>query len=432
MKKLFLISCLLLVVTMSSHAQGIFNDIQNNKIKAKQSLLALMNVTVINPVEPFVQKHQTVLIREGEISAIGNTQDFVLPENACRIDLTDKYVIPGLIDGHVHLKTFPDIQLENALRWGITSIRSMGDNAGYIKLLKDDIEHGSMKGPDIYYSAIGMGDEFFEKNRMRVLQMNSLEYKIGEAPWLRIFNKTTNYDSVVSGARNIGATGIKLYSHITHEQLSCIVRKAHLHGLKVWSHPHLVYTDLKGIAEAGVDLITHASALLFPVEWNLEKDGYVFKTDYLESGRIDSILAMMKKNGILLEPTFAVGLQELSKQNVDSSTIEANIEVLRRALNLGITLVAGTDLPLPQRMSDKPILFQEIEYFIDLLGMKPSAALATATINNAQAIGMQNSLGSITPGKIADLVVLHKNPLENIKNLAHICFVIKKGEIIIH
>jgi len=67
-----------------------------------------------------------------------------------------------------------------------------------------------------------------------------------------------------------------------------------------------------------------------------------------------------------------------------------------------------------------------------LLGMKPSAALATATINNAQAIGMQNRLGSIAPGKIADLVVLHKDPLENIENLAHIYFVIKKGEIIIH
>ena len=318
------------------------------------------------------------------------------------------------------------------MRWGITSIRSMGDNAGYIKLLKDDIEHGSMKGPDIYFSAVVMGNEFFKKNRMRLLQMNSLDYKIGDAPWLRIIDDSTNYDSVISGAKDGGATGIKLLSHITPEQLSCIVRKAHLHGLKVWSHPHLVYTDTKGIAEAGVDLITHASALLFPVEWELEKDGYVFNTSYLESGRTDSILAVVKENGILLEPTFTVGLQELSKQNVDSSTIVANIEVLRRALNLGINLVAGTDLPLPQRMNDKPILFEEIKYFIDLLGMKPSVALATATINNAKAIGMQDKLGSIAPGKIADLVVLQKNPLENIENLAHIHFVIKKGEIIIH
>lgn len=398
--------------------------------------LALVDVTILQGVEPIRQDHMTVLIEGGRIQKVGKTSEMSIPVQSRQMHLSGKYLIPGLIDGHVHIRSFPDVQFEYALKWGITSIRCMGDNAAYIKLLQKDWKSHRTITPDLYFSAMVIGNSYYENNRSRVMQMYSNEYELGESPWLRILKDTIAYEDTASweawieSAKQFGATGIKTYSHITSEQLNSLVQTAHRAGLKVWSHPHLVYTDTKRIAQAGVDLITHALTFLLPVDWDLKENGYTFRLEYLHSGRIDSILTLVKSKGILLEPTLVIGLQEFSRRNVDSSIVQASLEVLKRALGLGIPFVAGTDLPLPQRLGDKPILFNELQSFVTLLGITTAEALASATIYNARSIGMEMELGSIEQGKIADMIVLKKNPLDSIEYLSEIDLVIKRGSIV--
>ena len=99
-------------------------------------------------------------------------------------------------------------------------------------------------------------------------------------------------------------------------------------------------------------------------------------------------------------------------------------------LRMGVPLVAGTDLFLPGRREDKPTLFGELRYFVEVVGMTPAEALAAATINNASVIGIEENRGSIHEGKVADLAVLRRSPLENIDNLSEVLHVIQKGRII--
>jgi len=117
----------------------------------------------------------------------------VVNADARVINLSGKYIIPGLIDGHVHVRLFPDIQFENALRWGITSVRSMGDNAGYIKLINDDNRNGLVNYPDIYFCSMVFGRQYYESNRVRVMQAHAEGCKIGEEPWMCITDSATDF-----------------------------------------------------------------------------------------------------------------------------------------------------------------------------------------------------------------------------------------------
>lgn len=395
-------------------------------------LLVLKNVTLINGEPPSRQEGVNVHIQGTYVVEIVADKPSHVPEGAEVLDLTGRYVIPGLIEGHVHLRGLPDRQLEYALHWGITSIRSMGDDGSYLRDIKTAIEKGELLGPCIYYSAVFAGPRFFEEDRRARLATPD-RYKLGEAPWMRRVDEQTDVAAVVRDAKECGATGIKLYNFLTPELVRTIALEAHRQHLKVWSHPHLTYADGQQIAAAGVDLITHSMALLLPASWDLERNGSLaFQLEDLESGRLDAILAVVKQNGVFLEPTWTVFAKQLGPGAGDSEVAKkraAALEVLKRARAAGITLIAGTDVDLPQRPDEKPRLFDELACFVELVGMTPTEALATATCHSAAVLG-DEALGSIRKGKLADLIVLKKDPTRDIRNLAEIELVIKNGQIV--
>jgi imidazolonepropionase-like amidohydrolase len=394
--------------------------------------LVLRNVTVVNGEPPQRQEHCTILIRDDRIADVVAGEAPSIPEGAKVLDLTGRYVIPGLIEGHVHLRGLPDRQLEYALRWGITSIRSMGDDAAYVREVKAAIEDGELLGPRIFYSAAFAGPRFFEEDR-RARLVTPDEYKLGDAPWMRRVDEQTDVRAIVREAKECGATGIKLYNFLAPELVRTIVLEAHRQHLKVWSHPHLTYADGQQLAAAKVDLITHCMGLLLPVDWDQKRDGgLALQLNDLASGRLNAALAVAAQNHVVLEPTWVVFTKMLGPHAGDPETAQkqaAALEVLKRARARGITLVAGTDLDLPQRREEKPRLFDELACFVELVGMTPTEALATATHHSAAVLG-RDELGSITKGKLADLVVLEKDPTQDIRNVAEVELVIKNGQLV--
>ncbi len=395
-------------------------------------LWVLKNVTVINGEPPLRQERVDVYVQGNYVVDVAPVSQSHIPDGAEVLDLTGRYVIPGLIEGHVHLRGLPDRQLEYALRWGITSIRSMGDDASYLREVKTAIEKGELLGPRIFYSAAFAGPRFFEEDRRAQLATPD-NYNLGEAPWMRRVDDQTEVPAAVREAKQCGATGIKLYNFLAPKLVRTIALEAHRQHLKVWSHPHLTYADGQRIAAAGVDLITHAMGLLLAANWDLERDGSLaLQLDDLQSGRLDAILVAVKQNGAFLEPTWTVFVKMLGPGAGDSGVARkraAALEVLKRARAAGITLIAGTDVDLPQRPDEKPRLFDELACFVELVGMTPTEALATATLHSAAVLG-DEALGSIRKGKLADLIVLKKDPTRDIRNLAEIELVIKNGQIV--
>ena len=156
----------------------------------------------------------------------------------------------------------------------------------------------------------------------------------------------------------------------------------------------------------------------------------------IASGRLDSILNIVKNKDIMLEPTFVMffsGVRNsIQEDSLRLSIEKAAIQVIKKAFKRGISIVAGTDESLPQEAESYPALLDEMRYFVDLLGMTPSEAIISATYLGAKAIGIEKTHGSIEVNKIANLVILNDNPVEDINNLKSVDFVIKHGKIINH
>jgi imidazolonepropionase-like amidohydrolase len=399
----------------------------------KDNCLVLTNVTVIDGIHPYKQEGMSIIIQGNTIVEIDKSSSISIPETASVINLKGKFVIPGLIEGHVHIRNLPDTQFAYTLRCGITTIRCMGDDVSYLKLIIDAINNGEISGPDIYYSAVFAGERFI-KGDIRAKMATPGNYTLGEAPWIRMIDENSDILSVVMDAKKCGATGIKLINYLPPDQVKYITNEAHRQQMKVWFHPHLTYSDSKVIAEAGVDLITHAPLILLPSKWDLKTDGSLtVELDSLNSMRADSIFNIIKENNIFLEPTFSVYFDMLNKISDDSSKNQLKkryVGIVKKANKLGITIIAGTDVDLPQSPDEKPALFDEIKYLVKLVGMTPYEALSSATLFGAKAIGIEKTHGSIETNKIADIVVLEKDPIDNIENLKTTSIVIKNGKII--
>jgi imidazolonepropionase-like amidohydrolase len=400
---------------------------------AASNSIILDNVKIVNSVEPYCQDQMDIVIRDGVIAEIRKAGEFDSSSGLRRLDLAGKFVIPGLIEGHVHLRILPDRQLSCALRWGITSIRSMADDASYLLLLKKAIAEGRLEGPDIYYAAAFGGRKLFEED-LRASLYASDDYEIGQAPWMQMVTEASDIPKMVQRAKDCGATGIKLLNYLTPGQVEALVKSARAFGLKVWSHPHLSYTDGKKIARSKVDLITHTPMLLALEDWNLRRDGGLSMTpEHFANGRLDEILTAMKENNIFFEPTFSVFFEQLNMREPDAAgkaKSEMAIEMARRAYALGLRFVAGTDRDLPQKADEKPYLFEEIRTFAEGVGLTPVEALKTATSTGAVVLGIEKTRGSIEVGKAADLVILSRDPSVDVKNLESVELVIKDGRIL--
>ena len=140
----------------------------------------------------------------------------------------------------------------------------------------------------------------------------------------------------------------------------------------------------------------------------------------------------MKQNGIALDPTLAISVEQTGQIEDEAwrrTVVRALCAVTQQAYEMGIPIVAGTDFSFSAG-DDEPLLFQELELLVDEVHMSPLAAIEAATINCAIALGVEDSIGTITVGKKADLVVLTANPTESISRVRQVVAVIKNGRLL--
>ncbi len=394
---------------------------------------AITGVTLIDANHVPGVAHQTVLIQNGKIEKVfpDNTQP--LPDSVSIIRAAGKYLIPGLIDTHVHMATDPSGTdnrlntlrvLEAMLRSGITTVRDMAGDARVLTGLARDARTGDILSPNIYYSALMAGPEFFKDPRTHSSTAGGVA---GEMPYMRAVTITTDFTLAVAEAKGTGATGIKLYADLDPGTVGKIVTEAKRQGLLVWGHAWLQQSKPSDLITAGVSPLSHAPLLLYetmdsiPAAWRHGYHDDKFWDDHIHAD--PAMLSSMKVHHTILDAT----LLTYERLGTQDSSHRYILPIVRRltaqAYKAGVTICTGTD-------DDQEVFVQgEMEALVKDAGLSNADALIAATRNGALALGIESTTGTIEAGKTADMVVLDKNPLDDIDNVKSVYLVVKAGKI---
>jgi imidazolonepropionase-like amidohydrolase len=427
---------LLVVAAAQAHAQ-----------RAPQQSLVLTHAVIIDGTGAAPKSGQTIVVIRGRIVD-------VFPDGAKRfppariLDLTGRFVVPGFIDAHVHLATDPtgrDVnaaeQLRGALRGGVTTVRDMADDAIVLRDLAVAAQNNETESPRIFFSALLAGPTFFEDPRTRTAAHGGTA---GEVPWMRAITNGSDIATVVADAKRTGATGLKLYADLPPDLVARVTREAHAQGLRVWSHATIYPSRPSDAVAAGVDVISHSLLLYWqgargvPARYHARATTSVYDSVAVRGPIMDSLFRQMRQKGTVLDATLFVSSRLESAPAGTGGMADPHravlwmYEVTRVAKEHGVVVAAGTDGMMPGAVTELPNIHREMELLVTRAGFTPLEAITAATVNSARAIGIDSIIGTITVGKIADMVILMADPAADIRNTREIAFVVKGGHLFSH
>ena len=405
--------------------------------------LLLANATIVDGRggAPFAG---SVLVRGGRIARVCPAPRRCAPEGTRTIDLTGRFLIPGLIDSHVHVATDPQggdrdapARLAAAFRLGVTSVRDMAGDARALAALAARAETADQPVPRLSYAALFGGPAFFEDPRTRTA---SVGFAAGQAPWQRAVTASTGpaeLRDMVAAARASGAGAIKLYADLDGPTAARIVAEAHRQHLRVWSHAATFPARPGELAAAGVDSLSHSLLLGYevapamPESYHRRGAPLELSAASVDDPRILALLRTMRERGIVLDATLDVARRlegappGAAGFAAPAAAAQWAYAVTRRALAAGITVSAGSD----SRLNLPDALHVELEVLVRNGGLTPMQALVAATSGGAAALGRARELGTIERGRIADLVVLRADPTRDIRAVREVELVIKGGAV---
>jgi imidazolonepropionase-like amidohydrolase len=413
---------------------------------------ALKDVSVIDGFSNSVGSHYTIVVHNDIIESVGPANEILIPDSIAVFNYPGKYIIPGLINSHVHLATDPsnddnrihaEKQLREMLLTGITSVRDMAGDARALASLSRDAKLDEIPSPDIYYAALMAGPAFFKDPRTHMTTRGGVA---GEMPYMREVTDSTDLIIAVSEAKGTGATAIKLYAELSGELAKKITIEAHRQHMLVWSHANLDNASPLEVVNAGVNSISHAAMISGWYSRNIAVSGWYSRKIpdvYLQPGLgkrfwdsvfatmpVSDLIKAMRLHGTLLDATVLV-----YKESGSDTTLPlkrrlawlAMYEIGKRftilAKEKGIPISAGTDL------DDRSLVQREMKILVKDCSFTPMEAIQCATQNGALAIGIENKTGTIQKGKIADLVLLSDDPSQDIDNIDKVVLVIKNGKL---
>ena len=377
--------------------------------------LVLTHANVIDGTGADVIRDATVVVRQGKILEIVRGSASV-PQGATVLDLGGKYLLPGLIDAHVHVTDVA--QADVALKSGVTTVRSMGvanfADVGLRELGKAE----AVDLPEMFAAGYHVRPQL---DPAAFLNEPSL------APFMRGVQGPAAYRQVVSMMVKHGVNWIKTTpterggvpqtdprkQTMSEEEMTAIVEESRKAGIPVAAHAH---GDEGGRAavRAGVRSIEHGT--------------------YLS----DETLDLMKEKGVYLAPTVAV-VQDLSGpggdydhpllQNRGRHMLPRVREVVAHAMQKGVKIVAATDTAY--RPESTLRLSHELEELVRS-GLSPMAAIRAATTTAAELLGIEKRTGAIRAGLEADLIAVDRNPLDSIVYLQDVLLVVNNGKIVLN
>jgi imidazolonepropionase-like amidohydrolase len=400
---------LLLTVAMTSREGVVATETHANQT------IAIRCGRLIDGKSAAAISNAVILIEGDRITAVG--RDLKIPKDAQVIDLSHATVLPGLIDTHTHLTYHYDTQrnestavtaiyaAENARRTleaGFTSVRNLGAGAGVDFALREAIDRGASPGPRIIASGAPLvrsappaaGTEVNE--RIAALRDTVRKNIAAGANVIKIF--------VTAGA---GGGNALLF---TEDEIRAVVEEATKANLKVAAHAHAT-EGIKAAVRAGVASVEHGSYLDDEaIKLLIAHHTAMVPTLYLPN----HYLAHRDKFGFD-QPRWQA-LEDLRNQTPKN---------FRKALAGGVWIVMGSDAVAGLHGENA----KELEWMVKN-GMTPAQAIHAATVDAAELLGWQDRVGTIEPGKFADLIAVTGDPLKDIRELQRVGFVMKGGLVI--
>jgi imidazolonepropionase-like amidohydrolase len=408
----------------------------------KPGNFALKDVTLIDGISNVEKSHFTIIIRDNIIQSLGPVAETLIPDSVVVFSCTGKYLMPGLIDTHVHLATDPDAEdnrqraerdLRDMLLSGITTVRDMAGDARALASLSRDASLDEIISPDIFYSALMAGPSFFEDPR--TIQ-SSRGGKPGEMPFMKAVTDSTDLRQAIAEAKGTRATAIKLYAELSARLAERITAEAHKQGMQVWSHANLDQAKALDVINASVNVVSHAAMLS---DWHRDNIPNVCLRSGLTEKFWDSLFKFfpvaelakaIKANHTILDATVLV-FQEagsdpslpVSSRQIYLAMFEMGRRFTRALWESGVPVCTGTDV------DEKKFVQREMKILVKECGFSPMDALISATQIGARAIGLEKSRGTVEPRKIADLLLLSADPSKDIDNIDKVYRVIKNGKL---
>ncbi|WP_339862584.1 amidohydrolase family protein [Paremcibacter congregatus] len=363
---------------------------------------------------------QTIVVEGDKIKAVHagyqTPEDIDFPD-ARLIDLKDKFVMPGLMDLHVHLTMTKDhdskaddmalvgvVNARKTLMAGYTTVRDIGAWGNTIFKLRKKVQAGEIDGPRIFAAGqiIGVGskDGGLECNGPESCRRTTRDLIKAGADWIKIYSSCSGSQlcSNENGAPVFFA-----------DEIEAVTQVAAKYGVKVAAHSHPRNSALF-VLKYGVSSIEHGSFM------------------------DDKALRAMKKQGTYFVPTVSVH-DMLEKLKADGKVegkmlahndafLAQHPDTILRAYKMGVQIATGSDAGVVPHGKN----YREIERFV-ALGIPAAQALKMATVNGADLLGRSEDLGTLEQGKYADIIALDGNPLTQIENIEKVVFVMKSGKV---
>lgn len=448
----FAAAAALAALPLSAQSFETLSDDVREYVSVPEPTVALVNVRVVDGTGAPPAENQTIVIDGGRITAVGPASEVQAPEGARVLDLAGHTVIPGLIGLHNH--TFyttrgRSVQLQFSaprlyLGSGVTTIRTTGGTSPYHEInMKRDVEDGRVPGPRMhltgpYITGIGGG--------ATMAQVSTAE----------------DARRIVAYWAEEGVTWYKAYTTISREALEAAIDEAHQRGLRFTGH--LCSVSFREAVAFGIDNLEHGfftnsdyAPGKEPSQCPATMRSSLLEVD-LDGPEVRQTIADMVESRVALTSTLAVyelsfpNRPPLEQRTLDALAPEAREEYLALRRDIAERAAESTQPELFRRAQQFEYMFAQAggllasgvdptgnggalpgfgdqrnyELLIEA-GFSPAEAIRVMSLNGAEVLGQDADLGSITAGKLADLVVINGNPVANPSEIRNVAIVFKDG-----
>jgi imidazolonepropionase-like amidohydrolase len=393
-----------------------------------------------------------VVIEGNRIKAVGTRGQVTVPSNARIINTEGRTILPGLVDGHVHLDIyFPSYMPQMLLHYGVTTMADLNNDTDWAVLQRDAINSGKSRGPRMYISGEALDGPTSVTNTDERVVVHSL--------------KTP--EEARAQVRSLKAKGVDMVKTnytLTFDQLAAIIDEAKKQDLPVVGHTR----NMRKAAELGHKYMEHMNTVAWAVldddmgyeRW--QREGFTPERR-MDTSKFPPLIDFMVKQGVYINPTLvnnwrtatprAKEMADMANKILTDSTLLAiapagaqqawkNLSEGRRPdtegynkvkefvtqyVKAGGKIAAGTDeggVSMPGLS-----LHYEMQMIADM-GISPMKAIQSATLWSAESFGKAKEVGSIEPGKFADFMIIEGDPLRDIAATKNVKMVIKGGEVV--
>jgi imidazolonepropionase-like amidohydrolase len=411
--------------TMSNQAQA-----QNNT-----GVIILEGATVIDGTGALPKPDTTIVLNGSRIAylssnAENNYFDLNFSASTNIINLTGKYIIPGLLDMHAHVanvrknsynQSESEYMLRMLLTYGVTTIRNPGGPTEQSVALRKNVSEEKIAGPQIFTAG-------------QLLNTPQIPVPFVE-------RQVQTEQDVRHEVRNQAAAGvdyIKLYVGLSPELVKAAIDEAHSNGIKVMGHLYL--TSWTDAANLGIDALTHGVPVSPFLLSEADQQRFSNTGDHpfnhflwldlvdLNGPEINNMISALVNNDIPVDPTLNVYEAIIKEEPQNQYLWSKVLQLTKKLYDNGVTILSGTDIPNFDLVPGAS-LHNELELLVEA-GIPPLEVISIATRNGAQALGIEEDVGTVESGKLADMIILSDNPVDDISDTMKIEAVINNGHSI--